>query len=322
MQDSKCPLCGSFHVKNVDKISKDRLRSVYLKEYNTDIRRMVKEDLDLFHCQDCDLKFFNPCVTGDQDFYSDLQKFEWYYKDDKYEYGYVTKFFQDTDSVLEIGCGKGAFSKLIPHKNYVGLEFSENAKMLANADGIDVRNESIEYHAQSNSEKYDVVCSFQVVEHVTSPKAFLENAVACLKPGGTFILTCPSEDSWLQYKQDFALNMPPHHVSKWTDKCLINIGKQFGIEMVEIHHEPLNSFHIPWFFNSMVVYQLNKTLGISHSLIKTPSHWFSDAVAKLLFLIFGRNLPEAFHGHGHTVIAVYKKSANGVPPKVNAKHSQ
>ena len=52
--------------------------------------------------------------------------------------------------------------------------------------------------------------------------------------------------------------------------------------------------------------------------MKTPSHWFSQAVAKVLYYLFGRDLPEAFHGHGHTVVAVYKKSADGVPPKVNA----
>ena len=310
-----CPLCGSTHTHKIDNINKDRLRAVYLKDYATDIGHLVTEDLSLYHCDDCDLKYFDPMITGDQNFYADLQKFDWYYKDDKLEYDYVAKYIKARDSVLEIGCGKGAFSKKIKTKKYVGLEFSETAKDLAVSQGIDVRNQSIEEHANENKEQYDVVCSFQVIEHVTRPNSFFEAKVACLKPKGTLIMAVPSEDSFLEHIQDFSLNMPPHHVSKWTDKCLTGLGERHGLELVEMYHEPLNSFHIPWYFTSMMVYQVNRLLGIKHSLIKSPKHWASHRLATLLHSALGNDYPNAYKGHGHTVIAVYKKSANGTPPK-------
>ena len=315
MKNISCPLCGSNHVVVLDTIDKNLLRNVYLKEYNTDIGHMVTSDMTVRECQSCDLKWFDPMFTGDQNFYSDLQKFDWYYKDDKFEYEHVANFIKSKDKVLEVGCGKGAFSSRIPTKKYVGLEFSETARDLGIALGRDVRTQSIEDHAVENAEKYDVVCSFQVLEHVTDPKSFIESCIKTLKPGGTLILTTPSEDSFLQHIQDFALNMPPHHVTKWSDMCLNNLEKEFNIKCVHLYHEPLNSFHIRWFFTSMVVYQLNKTLGIVHSLIKQPKHWLSHMVAELLYKLIGNQIPDAYQGHGHTVIAVYKKSANGTLPR-------
>jgi len=309
----QCPLCGHTHLQGIDCISKDKLRNVYLKEYNTDIAHLVTEDLGLYQCSNCDLKFFDPMPTGDQSFYSDLQKFDWYYKDEKFEYDYVTQFIKSKDRVLEVGCGKGAFSALLKTKDYVGLEFSESAVNIANSLDRDVRVQTIEEHADQNEGVYDVVCSFQVLEHTSNPRSFVESCIKSLKPGGTLILTVPSEDSFLQYIQDFALNMPPHHVTKWSDKCLINLEKEFPIKHVHLYHEPLNSFHIPWFFNSMAVHQLNRLLGITHSLVKNPRHWVSHAIAKVLFKILGKDYPSAYQGHGHTVIAVYKKSASGRP---------
>lgn len=308
-----CPLCGSIHTVSVDYISKEQLRKVYLKEYQTDISADVKTDMHLYHCTSCDLKYFEPCYTGSQNFYEDLQKFDWYYKDDKYEYDHVLSWIKKNDAVLEVGCGKGAFSNLLKTKNYTGIEFSDNARNIGRFFGRNIITESIEHHADNNPEKYDVVCSFQVIEHTSNPRSFIEGCIKTLKPGGTLILTTPSEDSFLQYIQDFALNMPPHHVTKWSDKCLTSLEKEFNIKCVHLSHEPLNSFHIPWYFNSMAVHQLNKTLGIKHSLLKSARHWISHAIAHLTFRMFGKDLPSAYQGHGHTVIAVYKKSANGHP---------
>lgn len=308
-----CPLCGGNHTEVVDHISKKDLRSVYLREYQADIDSDVKGDMKLYHCKSCDLKYFHPCYTGGQKFYEDLQKFDWYYKDDKYEYEHVLPWIKSKDKVLEIGCGKGAFSNLLKTKNYTGIEFSENARNIGRFLGRNIITESIEAHAEKHPEEYDVVCSFQVVEHTTNPRSFIEGAINALKPGGTLILTTPSEDSFLEHIQDFALNMPPHHVTKWSDKCLTNLEKDFNIKCVHLVHEPLNSFHIPWFFTSMVVYQLNKTLGIKHSLIKQPRHLVSHVIAKMLYKLLGKDLPSVYQGHGHTVIAVYKKSANGHP---------
>jgi 2-polyprenyl-3-methyl-5-hydroxy-6-metoxy-1,4-benzoquinol methylase len=300
-----CPLCRGSDVSAQDHISKEQLQRLYLKEYQIDINIDVPTDMTLFHCAACDLKFFNPCYTGSQSFYEGLQKFDWYYQDNKYEYRYVLPWFSHNDEVLEIGCGKGAFSSLLNTTNYTGIEFSKNAARIGRTLGRKIVAQTAEYHAKKNPEKYDVVCSFQVLEHVTDPRSFIAAAVKALKPGGTLILTMPSEDSFLGEIQDFALNMPPHHVTRWSDKCLNIVAAEFGLECVHLHHEPLDPYHYRWCFTSKVVHQIHSSLGVKHRLLKQPLHRLTHAVALALFKVFGNRVSKEM---GHTVVAIYKKS--------------
>jgi len=90
--------------------------------------------------------------------------------------------------VLEVGCGKAAFAGHIPKSaEYAGLEFSTQAKEMALLRGIEIKNMSIEDFAIKINENrdmesagFDVVCSFQVLEHVANPNQFLSAKIACL----------------------------------------------------------------------------------------------------------------------------------------------
>ena len=302
-----CPLCASTNTDEIDFVSRKRLNDAYIAEYGIDIMEDVQTDMPLAKCNDCDLRYFYPAYPGGQSFYDKLQQFEWYYKEEKYEYHYVSKMFKGTGSVLEIGCGTGEFSSHIPMQSYRGLEFSEVAVQKGIAKGRNISSETIEVHAQQNREKYDVVCSFQVLEHVVNPQSFIAACLACLKPHGVLILTTPSEDSWLQYKQDFCLNLPPHHITRWTDRCFNNVAKQFNLRLEDIHHEPLDDFHHPWYLNAFFVYMINKKLGIKHSVLRQPKHWLSHKISDWIVKTIGKDIPNAFQGYGHTAVAVFKK---------------
>ncbi|MCT7958187.1 hypothetical protein [Laspinema palackyanum] len=77
--------------------------------------------------------------------------------DEKSEYNFANPFIKKSDLILEIGCGKGAFSKKVASANYVGLEFSGKAKELAEHQGTLVLNESIQPHSLENSDKLNMM---------------------------------------------------------------------------------------------------------------------------------------------------------------------
>lgn len=167
-----CPLCCSERNINIEKIKKSDLIKLYNKHLRIDVSYLVKYDIDYYECVNCGLKYFFPLITGDEKFYADLQKFDWYYMDDKYEYEFCKRYIEPGSKVLEVGCGKGAFAKHIPGTAYVGLEFSKSAKDLAAREGIAVENISIQEYSLQYPNFFDVVVSFQVLEHVSNPKSF------------------------------------------------------------------------------------------------------------------------------------------------------
>ena len=307
-----CPLSGSDRVVLLEKIPTDSLIEMYQKKIGDSIHSEFADvrEIGFYHCVESDLKFFYPMVTGSELFYEKLQQIDWYYLDEKKEYQYAAGYIRESDEVLEIGCGKGAFAEKIAAKSYIGLEFSRQAQALAAEKNIKVLTESIEQHAANHSEQYSVVCSFQVLEHVAEIHSFVEASVECLKPGGLLIYTVPSADSFVASIKNYVLNMPPHHLSWWSDKSLYHISELFGLKVVDAHHEKLADIHKQWYSYSILIkalenitkYKSNKLLidrSLPYRLMSIASVLGSKLLEKGLA---DKGLPD-----GHSVTYVYQK---------------
>jgi SAM-dependent methyltransferase len=240
-----CPLTGSLDVTLIERIPASSLVELYTRSLKINVASEFKHynEIGYYHCTKSDLRFFFPAVVGSADFYGQLQHYDWYYLQDKNEYEYVSQYVKSSDWVLDIGCGKGAFRRRIPTQRYVGLEMSQAAIAEGIKTGIQIGNESVQQHSQENAGKYDVVCAFQVLEHVSDVNYFVGAAALCVKPGGLLALSVPSYDSFGRHATNFSLDLPPHHVSRWSDKALCNIANIFSLEVVEIWHEPLQILH-------------------------------------------------------------------------------
>ncbi len=107
---------------------------------------------------------------------------------EKNEYHFAKKFINSDTKILEIGCGKATFSAFIPNKdNYTGLELSSDAKEMAIKNGINIQNTSIEEYSKYNQSKFNISCSFQVLEHTSNPYSFIESQIKCLHREGSIV---------------------------------------------------------------------------------------------------------------------------------------
>jgi len=307
-----CPLCLSKNIHEIENIHVANLKKSYKRMVGDSISDefIGIQDISFMYCCDCDLKFFNPAITGSETFYEKLQKIDWYYMDEKDEYDYAKMFINEEDSVLEIGSGKGAFSKKIKSNNYIGLELSSKAIDIAAKDNITILNESIQKHAVNNSNKYDVVCAFQVLEHVADIKSFIESSVKCLKPNGILIYSVPSADSFVSLAPNGILNMPPHHISWWSDKALSNITDLFGIQLIDIYHEELADIHKQWYAYIVTMRAINNVLGRKQPLIdRTPITNILKIPANIVGYFYKQGLDDKrILPHGHSITVVYRKS--------------
>jgi 2-polyprenyl-3-methyl-5-hydroxy-6-metoxy-1,4-benzoquinol methylase len=310
-QEKFCPLCGNRQFREIEKIETKHIKKLYSKGFQVSTLHEFKnyQTVSLNQCEVCDLLFFTPTVTGSENFYKQLQKFDWYYMNEKNEYEYANQYVKASDDVLDVGCGKGAFSKKIAVHSYLGLEFSPEASKTAEENGILVLNESIEQHVQKNSNKYDVVFAFQVLEHIADIKSFIKSCVACLKPNGLLIFSVPSYDSFGKYAVNSILEMPPHHLTRWSDQALKSIGKFYHLNMIDIWHEPLQSVHKLFYAQTVLTNAFLRFFKIKNKSVAVDI--FFKLIAKttgILAKIFSYGLisPELLP-RGISVTSIYKK---------------
>lgn len=101
-------------------------------------------------------------------------------------------------AVLEIGCGRGGFSKYLLDKgaNLVAADFSTSAvniakTLLSSGPPCDVRVADIQ-DIPFGADHFDLVVSLETLEHVPDPEKGLSELVRVAKPGGRLIITTPN----------------------------------------------------------------------------------------------------------------------------------
>ena len=313
----ECPICKNDSILKLDEISQLAIAKYYCDSLGINTSQIINVDdkpIELLKCNICNLRWYSPSPSGDPAFYEALQRHSWYYQDDKPEYSYARKFLKSGFSVLDIGCGKGAFSKFLPQGvSYRGLEFNEEAVRKGCAAGHRIDMEAAETHAMNNTGAYDVVCHFQVLEHVTDPLPFLEACAAMLKPDGLLIVAVPAEDSFLSIAEGGYLNMPPHHLTRWSDEALGFAIERAGVTPIEYWHETVAPYHSDWYRSVMGMFALRSMVGQVNRL------YANDVLSRLMrrllrVKMIGDKLSSygerhfAQSGRGHTVCVVGEKS--------------
>lgn len=98
-----------------------------------------------------------------------------------------------TRSVLEIGAGTGSMGALLARRfEYVGLEpdtasYDVAARRIAGAGQL--VNTTLEEFA--SSERFDVVCAFEVLEHLEDDQGAVRTWVEYVRPGGWLLVSVP-----------------------------------------------------------------------------------------------------------------------------------
>ena len=235
-------------VEKVREISDEFLIKRYKQEYHIDVKKYLEnvKKVEIYTCKESGYSFFYPFnISGDSEFYERLQKFEWYYMPWKWEHQVCSELVKENDKILEIGCGKGDFFKGLSTRfkslEMTGLELNKSS--LTKNDRYSIIDTPLDKFADENEGIYDMVSTFEVLEHVSDVNEFISNQVKCLKKGGLLTISVPNMDSFIKYNQNDVLNMPPHHVGLWNEKALRKISELFGLEVEKVAYEPLQEQH-------------------------------------------------------------------------------
>jgi SAM-dependent methyltransferase len=302
MNEIISPLTLNENVSWIKNIQTKKIISLY-KSYGIDVSKYFKglSEISVYQCNETNYRFFYPFnISGDSTFYQHFQKFDWYYMPWKWEHEITIKYIRDDISVLEVGCAHGAFleeiNNLFNLRSSIGLELNESTPI--ENEKWKIVNQYVQEFAKDHSEQFDVVCSYQVLEHIADVHSFIEASIICLKNEGILIISVPNNDSFIK-NNNAALNMPPHHMGLWTKESLISLANRFSLNLIDIHFEELKEYHIDGYITSERYSSGNKIINKLkrkiHSLTGEYAKFKSDISEKRESLI------------GHTILAVFEK---------------
>jgi 2-polyprenyl-3-methyl-5-hydroxy-6-metoxy-1,4-benzoquinol methylase len=116
---------------------------------------------------------------------------------------YVFSLFHCKDAkVLDASCGTGYGLEIISGvaREVSGIDISQDALFYAvdyyrfshRAPRFKIFNlEKDDFSKYPDFGRFDVITSFETIEHLSSPDFFLQNVFKALRPGGTFIFSIP-----------------------------------------------------------------------------------------------------------------------------------
>jgi 2-polyprenyl-3-methyl-5-hydroxy-6-metoxy-1,4-benzoquinol methylase len=100
-----------------------------------------------------------------------------------------------TDTLLEVGAGFGTFCEEVGRtglfRRVIAVEPTPDLAATCRGRGLEVSNKPIE-NVSLEAGSVNVIASFEVIEHLYSPRSFIESCARVLAPGGLLVLSCPN----------------------------------------------------------------------------------------------------------------------------------
>lgn len=223
--------------------------------------------------------------------------------------------------VLEVGCGQGGFGvRLATIYRYVGVEpdaasYDVARARLSRSGGIgEVRNGDLSI--LEPDEMFDLVCAFEVIEHIEDDEEALREWVARLRPGGALLLSTPAYQHRFGPADDMV-----GHFRRYDPWVLRERLVRAGLVDVELHHFGAPLGYVLEAGRNIVGKRRRSRLGSAETSsadmttrshesgrLLQPSKPAAVAAARLGTWPF-RRLQRAFPGHGPGLVALARKPA-------------
>jgi len=165
----------------------------------------------VFFCKNCEVGFLEKFITNEEEYYNNVYRKKYSHRSvscetNPSELFNIYKSFQNDrlsilkqyasgkNSLLEIGASAGQFlvhvKDLFPIVNAIELD-SSCVSYIQEMFSIDADNKTLE-HSKFKNKTYDICCSFQVMEHTSDPKQYLQSIFKALNHKGIALIEVPN----------------------------------------------------------------------------------------------------------------------------------
>ncbi len=196
----------------------------------------------------------------------------------------------DSPKICEIGAAFGFtlqwLRRIFPKAELYGTELTTSFRRNAFHEfGINLTEDIDE------TQKYDLIISYKVLEHQLDPDKCLEKYRKCLKPGGLFYLSVPT---WFNSMCNFGAGgfdleyyYDPNHINVWTRDIFEGMVSRAGFKTLKKDHVMYNDTYLltegpiaatkPFMENPTALKE--KMKNIKEAFIASSENRFDDAIA-------------------------------------------
>lgn len=283
-QFTQCLLCG-----NVDLAPLTLYQNAYLVQ-----------------CKNCDFVFSKKIPSSDEL----IAHYHTYPRNDKISAITLKRYeelleyfgrFRETGNILDVGCGNGHFLTVAKKKgwNVYGTEYTEEAVAICRQKNITMFEGKLNPGDFSNT-KFDVITSFEVLEHINNPVEELKHFNTLLRKNGIVYLTTPNFNSLSRFllKEKWNIIEYPEHLCYYTPKTLAYIFHRSGFNQITIKTTGI-SFNR---FQVSIKANTNYVLNSDEKFREKTERSFIFAMLKKI-----ANGLLTSTGKGDTIKAVFKK---------------
>ncbi len=140
---------------------------------------------------------------------------------------------KENSKILEVGCGSGGnLCMLSSYGNLTAVDMSTDAVEMAKSKkqkNTDIYKGSLPNEMPNLNEKFDLICMFDVLEHIEEHQEALEKIKTYLTDDGRVILTVPAY-KWLYGKHDEHL----HHKRRYYKNEIIDLALSVGYKIKRV----------------------------------------------------------------------------------------
>jgi 2-polyprenyl-3-methyl-5-hydroxy-6-metoxy-1,4-benzoquinol methylase len=218
--------------------------------------KYTKNGFQYVSCRGCDTFYMSPRPTP--------EVLEWFYRDSP-NYAYWNKhifpaseaarrerifvprvdrlleicarYGVTADAVLEVGAGFGTFCSELKSRGVrrvVAVEPTPDLAATCRDRGLEVIETPVEQLDAMSVGQFDVVASFEVIEHLFAPAEFVANMLRLLKRDGLMLLTCPNGQGFdIATLGTSSTSVDHEHLNYFNPASLALLLASSGMEVLE-----------------------------------------------------------------------------------------
>jgi 2-polyprenyl-3-methyl-5-hydroxy-6-metoxy-1,4-benzoquinol methylase len=154
--------------------------------------------------------------------------------------GYCDRLGVHPGTLVEVGPGVGTFASAANESGrfsqVITIEPTPELAAACRKRGLSVISKRVEDVSETEIPPVDILCAFEVIEHLFHPAEFVAHAARLLQPGGLLIISCPNGLGFdIATLGADSLAVDNEHLNLFNPSSLSGLLSKFGLDVIEVN---------------------------------------------------------------------------------------